>query len=362
MQQQKRIPKWLKWEFWPYWFFYIPVYFLIVIHAIRARTFTYFTLTNPGMRMGGFSGYSKYGILRQLQPQYLPKTILFDHPASKEEIIQKMREVRISYPIILKPDEGERGWKVEKISNGLELARYLDDCPESFLLQEYIDLPEEYGVMYYRFPGEKKGYVSSMMQRDFLSVTGNGRSMLLELFGQSERCMYHIERLKEKFRNELTIVLPQGERKVLEEIGNHNRGTTFLDAHQLINEQLVTAFDEASSSLEEWYFGRFDVRASSYEQMVLGNFKVIEVNGANSEPAHIYDPNMSILKAYRDLFHHWNIIFKISMLNRKRGFKAEPAAKVFKGIRAHLKEKEEHPNRIFQPSSSNYAEKPLERN
>jgi hypothetical protein len=36
-------------------------------------TLAYFTLANPGMKMGGFSAYSKYDILRQLQKKYLPK-------------------------------------------------------------------------------------------------------------------------------------------------------------------------------------------------------------------------------------------------------------------------------------------------
>lgn len=344
MQQKPRIPKWLKWEFWPYRVFYIPVYFLIIIHAIRARTLAYFTLSNPGMKMGGFSSYSKYDILKQLRPQYLPVTIFFPEVPARELIIEKMKDAGISFPVILKPNEGERGWKVEKISNEKELSKYLSDAPSGMMLQEYIDLPEEYGIMYYRYPNDKKGNISSVMKREFLTVKGDGRSTLLELFHQSDRCLYHLERLLLKFKNELSTILPNGESKVLEEIGNHNRGTTFLDAHELISQQLEEVFDEAGSTLREFYFGRYDVRALSYQEMLKGNFKVIEVNGANSEPTHIYDPHMSLLKAYRDLFQHWNIMFSISMQNRKRGFKAAPMAELYRSIRRHLKEKKEHPN------------------
>ena len=99
MQKRRHVPKWLKWEFWPYWFFYIPVYFLIVVDAFRARTLAFFTLANPGMEMGGFSGYSKYDILRQLHPEYLPKTILFEDAPGAETILQKMKETDISFPI-----------------------------------------------------------------------------------------------------------------------------------------------------------------------------------------------------------------------------------------------------------------------
>ncbi|MEO6166593.1 MAG: hypothetical protein ABIO46_12605 [Chitinophagales bacterium] len=344
MQKRTRIPKWLKWEFWPYRIFYIPVYFLIVVHAIRARTLSYFTLSNPGMKMGGFASYSKYDILSQLPSSLIPKTILFTEIPSTDFLLAKMQTASIIFPVILKPDEGERGWKVEKISNEGEVRKYLSDAPQRMILQEYIDLPEEYGIMYYRFPQEKKGNISSVMKREFLTVTGDGTSTLLELFQQSERGHYYLARLSLKFKNELGTVLPEGEVKMLEEIGNHNRGTAFLDAHELINEQLLQVFDETSSSLKEFYFGRYDVRTQSYEELLRGNFKVMEVNGANSEPTHIYDPDMSLMKAYRDLFHHWKTMFRISMQNRKRGFKAASMPELYRAIQSHLREKKEHPN------------------
>ena len=344
MESRKRIPKWLKWEFWPYWFFYTPVYLLIVMHAIRARTLSYFTLANPGMKMGGFSSYSKWDILRQLENKYIPRTICFTHRPTNEEVLQRMAQEKISFPIIMKPDEGERGWKVEKILDEKGIAAYLTDSTYPLLLQEYIDLPEEYGVMYFRLPGESSGHISSLMKREFLTVTGDGISTLMELFLQSDRCIYYLDRLKKKFRNELNDVLPENKKRILEEIGNHNRGTAFIDAHELITEKLASAFDNASRTLNEFYFGRFDVRTSSYPEMLNGNFKVIEVNGANSEPAHIYDPGMSILKAYGDLFRHWNTIFKISMKNRRRGLKPESMRSVYAGIRQHLAEKKKHPN------------------
>jgi len=338
------MPKILKWEFWPFWFFYIPVYFLIIMHAIRLSRLSYFTLVTPGMVMGGFASYSKYDILHQLQGKYLPATILFEHLPGKEEILVAMKSEGISFPIILKPDMGERGWKVEKIVDERGIEAYLADAPARLILQEYISLPEEYGVMYFRFPSKKGGAISSVMKREFLTVVGNGESTLLELFHQSDRCLYHLEKLKKKFNDQLAFILPAGETMVLEEIGNHNRGTTFLEANDLINDDLVMQFDEASSTLKEWYFGRFDLRTESYEEMLKGNFRVVEVNGANSEPAHIYDPNMSLLKAYRDLFRHWTTIFRISRENRRRGFLPAKSAEVLHLIRAHLGEKKHHPN------------------
>ena len=117
-------------------------------------------------------------------------------------------------------------------------------------------------------------------------------------------------------------------------------------AHHLISKELVSIFDEASTTLNEWYFGRFDVRTASHEEMQRGNFKVVEVNGVNSEPAHIYDPHMSLLKAYADLFRHWNTIFRIARENRRRGFKPEKTGEVIHLIREHFREKKNHPNEV----------------
>ena len=62
------------------------------------------------------------------------------------------------------------------------------------------------------------------------------------------------------------------------------------------------------------------------------DFKIIEVNGVNSEPAHIYEPSYSLLKAYRDIFHHMEIIYEISEMNLALGYKTVPLKKFASGI------------------------------
>jgi len=41
-------------------------------------------------------------------------------------------------------------------------------------------------------------------------------------------------------------ILPAGTVKLLEPIGNHNRGTKFLDGNHLINSELLNFFDALS--------------------------------------------------------------------------------------------------------------------
>ena len=42
------------------------------------------------------------------------------------------------------------------------------------------------------------------------------------------------------------------------------------------------------------------------------NFAVVELNGAASEPTHIYDPQHSIFFAWKELTRHIRYMFEIS--------------------------------------------------
>ena len=47
--------------------------------------------------------------------------------------------------------------------------------------------------------------------------------------------------------------------------------------------------------------------------------KILEINGVNSEPAHIYDPAINIFSAYAAIIKHMNIISRISRQNHLQG-------------------------------------------
>lgn len=326
-----------KWEFWPFWLFYTPVYILYLWYSLRARSMIFFSATNPSMYMGGFVDYSKYDILMKIPDAVVPKTVLLETENALEEAKSEIQAGNFQYPLILKPDMGERGFGVQKIDNEEELERYFSNFKTKTLLQEFVDLPLEFGVLYYRYPDEDRGHVSSVVMKSFLTVVGDGKSDLQTLFQQSERAQYYEHLLLKQYKDRLDEVLPDGESLVLEEIGNHSRGTMFLNKNDLINDQLVDAFDRISKDIDGFYFGRYDLRVASIEDLYKGNIQVMELNGANSEPAHIYDPNMPLFRAYRFLFRHWKTIFTIGRLNHKKGV---PYMKSFKGIkvvREHFK-------------------------
>ena len=67
-----------------------------------------------------------------------------------------------------------------------------------------------------------------------------------------------------------------------------------------------------------FFFGRLDIRYNHWEELREGiNFSIIELNGAGSEPTHIYDPAHSIFYAWKEIIRHLHILYKISIRNHR---------------------------------------------
>jgi len=125
----------------------------------------------------------KIDILDRISDEFKPKTLFVLLSTHLDTVFAQMAERGLTYPIIAKPDVGERGCRVEKIEHWEDLVNYAQGSPADFLLQAYVDEPLELGVFYYRMPGEKRGVVSSIVQKEFLTIRGNGRNCIEELIG-----------------------------------------------------------------------------------------------------------------------------------------------------------------------------------
>lgn len=309
----------MHWEYWPLSMVYAPVYLYWFYLAAKARALFFFTASNPSFKNGGMVGASKYNILTKIPKQFLPKTAFLPHPVGITQIQEAMSKNNLEFPVIFKPDEGERGWKVERITCLEEAKDYLVNFKENLIVQEYLDLPFEAGVFYYRYPNQEKGTVSSIVLKEMLHVVGNGTSTLQELIVTKPRARLQWNKLKDKWNDLLNTVPEVGELVYLQPIGNHNRGTMFKNGNHLITPKLVEKFDALSKQIEGFYYGRFDVRCSNEQALQNAEVKIMELNGAASEPAHIYNPGFSLVKAYKVLFKHWHIMYKISLANHKKG-------------------------------------------
>jgi len=327
------------WEYWPFIIVQFPLLVYWIWLSIRARSLLFFTASNPSITMGGMFGESKYAVLMQLSADILPKTILIDIPTTTEQVLSRMNEAQLCFPVIFKPDLGERGYRVERIHTRHDVENYLKNIRGSFLVQELIDSPVECGIFYTRFPNDEKGQVTSVVIKEMLSVTGDGSLTIEALIMKNPRAKLQWERLKVMHDKKLDTVLPVGESYELNPIGNHCLGTKFLNGNYLINDQLSHSFDQISKSMDEFYFGRFDLRCESIEALYAGNVKIMEVNGCGAEPAHIYQPGFSLWNAYQVLFKHWKDLFTISIQNRARGFSFMPVSeglRIFRYFKTHM--------------------------
>ena len=308
------------WEYWPLYVVYAPVFVYWLWLSLKARSFFFFSASNPSIETGGLLGESKKDILDRISDEFKPKTLLFSKPVHTTALFEQLDEQGITYPLIAKPNAGERGWRVEKIEHWEHLVTYAQSSPVDFLIQDYVDYPLELGVFYYRMPGDAQGTISSIVKKEFLSVRGNGRDCLETLILQSNRARLQWEVLKHNYAADLERVLSLGETLTLVSIGNHSRGTKFLDANYLITPELERVFDRISLPIDGFYYGRYDLRCRSEADLYAGqHIRILELNGAGAEPAHIYQPGFSIWEAWRVLLQHWQVLYAISRENHRRG-------------------------------------------
>lgn len=319
-----------RWEFWPAWMFYPPVMAYIAYLALKYRSLTLFTAANPAIVGGGFTGESKIAILQGLSPakELLAHSAVIERSSDRESRLRFaktfMMDSGFGFPIVLKPNQGQRGQGVAIVRSDREMIEYLSRAETDTIIQEYAP-GEEFGVFYYRIPGEARGRIFSITEKRMPVLIGDGIKTLEQLILSDQRavCMARVYLEKQKAR--IWEVPKSGEGVQLVELGTHCRGAIFLDGGWIKTEALEEAFDRISRGFEGFCFGRYDVRTPSIADFREGkNFKIVELNGVTSEAAHIYDPKYSLFKAYKTLFQQWRIAFEIGAENRRRG--AQPAS------------------------------------
>lgn len=259
---------------------------------------------------------SKKEIYDIIPSQYYPKTIRIKKQNSIEEILKAVNSLGLSFPLIGKPDIGMRGLAVKKLETKKDIIDYASRSKVDFLLQEFISFEEEVGIFYYRYPNENKGHISGIAGKEFLTVTGDGTSTIETLLTKNKRYILQLPVLQKTYGQKLSAVLAKGENCILVPYGNHARGAKFIDLSHLIDDELTNTIDGICKQIDGFYFGRMDVRYNTWQELKQGkNFAIVELNGAGSEPTHIYDPSHSIFFAWKEIMRHWKILWKISRIN-----------------------------------------------
>ncbi|WP_114941653.1 NRDE family protein [Mucilaginibacter endophyticus] len=311
--------KLFNWEYWSLNTVYAPIMFYWFWLSFKARSFFFFNAANPQIENGGFTLESKAEIYDLIPQKYYPKTILFKTGTDFGQIKTAIENKNFRHPLIAKPDIGGRGVLVKLVHNDTELREYIQQIRVDFLIQEYINYKNEVGIFYYRIPGEAKGHVSGIVGKEFLALTGDGMHTMMQLLVKEPRYLLQLPVLIDTYGDKLNKVLPAGESITLVPYGNHARGAKFIDLSNRITRELTVAMDNICRQIPGFYFGRLDVMYNSWDELNRGeNISIIELNGAGSEPTHIYDPKHSIFFAWREIITHWKLLYRISKLNKQQ--------------------------------------------
>ncbi|MBS0191995.1 MAG: hypothetical protein U0573_04340 [Phycisphaerales bacterium] len=329
--------RFFRFEFWPAWILYALLIPHFVRLVIRHRSVTVFAAANPGIPLGGFVGESKFDILRRLpRSRTIPGLLLT--PAPSEQRLRHLRQAmdthRWHFPLVLKPDVGERGTGVRLVRSIDEAADYFRVHHQAVIAQPFHTGPFEAGVFYVRRPGSARGEIFSITTKVLPTVTGDGRSTLRALILSDSVLRLRHAVLLRQLGSKAADVPCAGEQVVLSIVGNHCRGAIFLDGAHLSTSALQDAIDQVARQFDGFHFGRFDIKYSDPTAFARGEgFEIVELNGVLSESTNIYDPSFSLLRALRTLRAQWTLAFEIGAANARRGARIPTAIEMIRAVR-----------------------------
>jgi len=312
--------KLFNWEKWSYDVIYLPIDIVWLWYGLKAGAFWFFTPVNPSLIFAGFEGGSKKEMYDQLPAWCCPTTLLIAPEEQLTSVLQKMKEVKLEFPVVVKPDSGMQGVLFRVIQNEEQLNIYHENVGESYILQTFIDLPFEFSVFHIRYPGERKGVITGLIVKDYMHVTGDGKLKLSELVAEHPSAKYKPEEMKKKHADNWEKILPKDEKYFLSLAGNHNHGAKFVNLNNEIDQQLCDVFDRISNEAGQFYFGRYDLKCTSLEDLKEGkNIQVLEYNGAGAAITHVFDRKMSYFAALAEIVRHWRHLYRIGKINNKKG-------------------------------------------
>ena len=221
---------------------------------------------------------------------------------------------RVGYPVILKSDVGSVGKGVVKVDRAESLPGRLAQTAGPYLAQQFTSNNLEFGVFYVRLNGKPR--ITGINQKHFPTVTGDGERSLGELAKAHPRYTFHWRTFLQYLDE--SAVPAQGEQVQLSFIGSHTMGCRFTDDTHLVTPALEAAIFSVFAQQPGFNFGRLDVKVRDKEAFQQGEFVVIEVNGVASLPTNMFDPDNTLLQAYRIFLRHGNYLVRAAAENRRQ--------------------------------------------
>ena len=316
------------WESWPFKVLYTPMAIFWLWYIIRSGAVWFFTPSNPRLTFGGMEGEPKKEMYNLLDKKLYPPTFTILPTESLAILKEKLLLHKINYPFIVKPEIGGQGILLRKINNETELATYHKIMQWEYIVQQLVEYPMEVSVFYIRHPKNDTGIITGFLQKIPLQVIGNGYDTLEKLIEKHSKGHKLLDRLYSKHFQNWKKVIDLGEKYLLSDAANHNRGAQFIDLKNEIDQNLVGVFDKISSAGNQFYYGRYDIMCTNVQDLKAAkNFSILEYNGCGAEPNHFYDTGYTLLQAYKEILKHWKALYEISKYNKSLGFEPWPFKK-----------------------------------
>ncbi len=312
--------RFFNWERLPFGVIYAPLTFYWVYYIIKSKFIWWFTPVNPTLEFGGFDGEGKKEMYEQLPDWSIPISLFINQNISFEEVLQKIQEHKLTYPIIVKPNKGMQGVLFRIIERDAQLQQYHGVVPDDYIIQPFITYPIELSLFHVRYPNQPKGKVTGFIMKEYMHIVGDGNNTVLHLIQQHPKAKYRMDEMEHKHSRRFNEVLQKDEVFYLSYAGNHNRGARFINLHEEIDNDLENLANDLSNHTQHFYYGRYDIKCKSIEALKQKkDFAILEFNGAGAEPNHIYDCNMPLKEAYKEILTHWKYMYEIGNINNKAG-------------------------------------------
>ncbi|MGF1763164.1 D-alanine--D-alanine ligase [Aliivibrio kagoshimensis] len=333
-----------RYEFWPTWFFYTPVIVQSIWYGIKYKNMALPLIVNPTIKLSGMVGESKNDILELAgieAKQWISDfvTLTKSSESSNQQThnaLMAMSDEQISFPIVAKPDLGCRGAGVKLVKNEQQLESYISSFPNQarYLLQTKAPYEAEAGLFYVRYPGEKQGKIISITLKYSPFVTGDGQSTLKELIMNDPRAGQLNHLYLPRHEEVLDHVISCGSKFRLAFAGSHSRGAIFRDGNQYISPKLTARLDTIFDDLPGFHYGRLDVKFKDIDSLMDGHsFTILEINGASSEAAHIWDRKTPLKEIFNTLLFQYKTLYQIGKQQTQRGYSTPSFSELYKAWR-----------------------------
>ena len=195
-------------------------------------------------------------------------------PESAEQLpdqteLDELVEELGGWPVVVKPDVGERGAGVSIVRGPAALAERLREARFPVILQEHVP-GAELGIFYYRFPGHDNGQIFGVTEKRQPTVVGDRSELRREPDPPPQAAPLPVQDLC------ATAGGHPGPRARRRRAGRARRTRQPLLGLRISGRRppetplLATAVNELSRSIPGFYFGRYDLRGATLNEIRAG--------------------------------------------------------------------------------------------